>query len=157
MIYLPFFVYGTLLPGQPNDHFWGNTILRHEPAVHHGADLFSMRHFPMMIEPDRCEGSVIGKLIWVDPDRFEQVVHQIDILENYDPAHHETSPYQRLQRDVFTADGESVTAYTYVGREELITGLPQIPHGDWIKHVENHNQTDQNHIWWRNRSTDQLL
>lgn len=143
MIHLPFFVYGTLLPGQPNDHFWGNYILRHEPAVLHGVELYSFRMFPMMIESKNEELSVLGELIWVDPDQYETIVRKIDVLENYNPAEHDTSPYQRLQRNVLTQNAETVTAYTYIGRPELVTGLPQIHHGNWVEYVENQHQADQ--------------
>ncbi|MEM9773484.1 MAG: gamma-glutamylcyclotransferase family protein [Chloroflexota bacterium] len=153
----PFFVYGTLLPGQPNDHFWENKIEANKPAHLSGVELFAFPSFPMMVISDDHGKQVFGQLIWTEPDAYNRIMKRIDILENYDSADPENSPYQRELRDVYLQSGETIKAWTYLGQPQLVVGLPQILSGDWLDHVERSISFSTNQIWWRNRSTDQLF
>lgn len=63
---LPFFVYGTLIPGQPNDHLWQGAIGSLEAAVFDNGRLYDMGFYPMLVEGRA--GMVKGKLIRVDGD-----------------------------------------------------------------------------------------
>ena len=46
---LPFFVYGTLLPGQPNDDLWGDGIAQVETAVLDDSHIYDMGYYPMLV------------------------------------------------------------------------------------------------------------
>ena len=153
----PFFVYGTRLPGQPNDHFWEDQIDDAKLASLSGVNLFAFPSFPMMIESENNDDQVVGQLIWVHPAAYTRIMKHIDMLENYDPADHENSPYQRVIRTVTTEQGEEIEAWTYLGQPQMVFGLPQIVSGDWLDHVERSLSFSTNQTWWRNRSTDKLF
>lgn len=153
----PFFVYGTLLPGQPNDHFWEDKVLDTQPASLSAVHLFAFPSFPMMVASEHASDQVSGQLVWVQPDACNRIMKHIDMLENYDPADHENSPYQRVLRTVTTQTGKKVNAWTYLGHPQMVAGLPKIPDGDWLKYVEASLSFSANQAWWRNRSTDKLF
>lgn len=142
--FLPFFAYGTLLPGQPNDHYWSNSIEKCKPAVLNGAEMFSFQMFPMIIEVEDKSAQVMGKLIWVAEEQYGQVQAQIDYLENYDPAAHETNLYQRLTKSVQVDGQEAVLAWVYIGTRELVKGLPRVKSGDWVKYLTELHQMARN-------------
>jgi gamma-glutamylcyclotransferase (GGCT)/AIG2-like uncharacterized protein YtfP len=53
--YLPFFVYGTLLPGQPNYPLWAAAIRSEQPATLPNGRLYDMAqlglgHYPLLVE-----------------------------------------------------------------------------------------------------------
>ena len=137
---LPFFVYGTLLPGQPNDFYWKSDVLRTEPAVYLGANMFAFPHFPMITETGDQSKQIKGELIWVDESRYIDVLQQIDFLEGFDPSAKEKSIYQRLKRDVVFEQGKKEEAWIYIGSADFVSGLPQISSGDWVDYL--HNKTD---------------
>lgn len=154
---LPFFVYGTLILGQPNDYLWGDHVEQTLPAMLDQVELYAFPSFPMMIKADALNAQVVGQLIWVDSKAYQKTTRQIDMLENYNPADHDNSPYQRVVRTVTTMNGAEVKAWTYLGQPELIIGLPRIFSGDWVSHVEAGVGFASNYQWWRNRSTDKLF
>ena len=82
-VQLPFFVYGTLIPGQPNDHLWGNAIVSAESAILANCQLFDMDYYPMLVE--QCGSSVRGKLITVKEDAYLETLTRIDALEGFVP------------------------------------------------------------------------
>lgn len=132
----PFFIYGTLLPGQPNDFYWGDSIARSQVAVIQQMALYALPHFPMMIETDHTDSHVIGRLIWLQPGRYATILNQLDQLEGYDPADSANSLYQRIQHSVKTAAGDTYTAWTYIGQPLLVKGLPLVPNGDWVTYIQ---------------------
>jgi gamma-glutamylcyclotransferase (GGCT)/AIG2-like uncharacterized protein YtfP len=137
MSQFPFFVYGTLLPGQCNDHYWGGYILRSVPAVLSCAKLYEFPGYPMLIESLDSASKVVGQIIWVGPDRYEAVLTKLDQLEEYDPADVKNSFYLRLAKNINTGNGSSITTWVYVGKPNLIKGLPAIIDGDWARHMAN--------------------
>ncbi len=46
---LPFFVYGTLLPGQPNDELWADSIIKIEAAFLDNSHIYDMGYYPMLV------------------------------------------------------------------------------------------------------------
>ena len=95
---LPFFVYGTLLPGQPNAYLWGEAVAAQQTAVLPNGRLYDLGSFPMLVEEG--EESVQGMLIWVRPAEYTAVVASLDELEGYDPAQPLASAYRRVRRAV---------------------------------------------------------
>ena len=47
---LPFFVYGTLIPGQPNYYLWKDCIVNTKKGSIEYYQLFDMGHYPMITE-----------------------------------------------------------------------------------------------------------
>ena len=140
----PFFVYGTLLPGQPNDYLWGDAITKTETAVFPNGILFDMGHYPMMIE--QPDSRVQGRLITVKPASYATIVANLDALEGYDPAQPQTSPYRRVERAVLLENGRSASAWLYLGHPRYVVGLLPMKSNDWIAHVAVKQQ--QIRKWW---------
>ena len=140
----PFFVYGTLLPGQPNHYLWGKSIVRMETAVFPHGRLYDMGHYPMMVE--QPNEPVKGKLITVSEAAYEAVTSVLDTLEGYNPDTPHSSAYRRLERVVEMENGRFVTAWLYIGKQRHVRGLPSIPSGDWNQHTSATMQQISN--WW---------
>ncbi len=145
MEYLPFFVYGTLLPGQPNFYYWGDTILSQETAVFHNGRLYDLGNYPMLIEaPGK---PVVGALITVEPTRYQTVLTRLDQLEEYDPEQPDQCSYIRAKRDVAMENGCTQTAWVYIGQWQFQSDIPVIKNGNWVEHV-SHKQATVNQ-WWQ--------
>lgn len=145
---LPFFVYGTLRPGQPNYLFLlAGRVLKTEPATLAETCLFSLGRFPMAVARNELpafvdtsmliNNHIVGDLITVDPSCYEDILCDLDQLEDYNPAHAAGSRYRRLMREVQFRDGQFVDAWVYMGNPEYLTpDYPLIPTGDWLSKVE---------------------
>lgn len=130
---LPFFVYGTLLPGQPNAHLWGDGLVAEQAARLPNGRLYDCGAFPMLVEEG--EEAVSGSLIAVQPELYPAILARLDALEGYDPAEPNASAYRRVSRDVITADGRRQTAWVYVGHAAALPGMAPIPGGDWRRYA----------------------
>ncbi|MEZ4594383.1 MAG: gamma-glutamylcyclotransferase family protein [Chloroflexota bacterium] len=143
----PFFVYGTLLPEQPNFALWGEAITAMEPATFHGGQLYDMGFYPMLVRPTVGTGTTVtGQLITVDPSQYDVILPQLDALEGYDPMQPDDSEYQRQTVQVSLANGRSQTAWVYLGQAKLVTHKPVIPDGDWAAYAAQHQPNLQD--WW---------
>lgn len=145
----PFFVYGTLLPDQPNFVLWGEAITAMEPATFHGGQLYDMGFYPMLVpvtDKDGAETAVTGQLITVDPNQYEAVLQRLDTLEGYDPTQPDDSDYQRKIATVRLANGRRHTAWIYLGKKELVSHKPNIPNGDWATYAAQNQPNLQD--WW---------
>lgn len=141
---IPFFVYGTLIPGQPNDHLWGDGIRGVETAVFTHGMLFDLGYYPMLVEGG--VGTVQGKLISVANGFYEEILNRLDYLEGYDPEQPDASDYRRVRREVNSQNGHTVFSWVYVGRLDLAEGFELIPGGDWLTHAASlRGLMDQ---WW---------
>jgi gamma-glutamylcyclotransferase (GGCT)/AIG2-like uncharacterized protein YtfP len=141
----PFFVYGTLLPDQPNFCVWGEDIAHMEPATFYGGRLYDMGFYPMLVAAE-ADTPVHGQLITPHPAQYEAICQRLDELEGYDPEHPETSDYQRQQVDVMVSDGRSQSAWVYLGQPEFVVDKPEVPNGNWAAHVAE-NQAELQ-AWW---------
>ncbi len=141
---LPFFVYGTLLPGQPNYALWADAIVAEERAwLEHGR-LYDVGRYPMLVEAG--DGRVCGRLIIVDPDRYQAVLARLDWLEGFNPKRPEQSDYQRVAREVRLADGRAARAWVYAGKIQRVSALPVVPDGDWAAYARHKQETIDR--WW---------
>ncbi len=141
---LPFFVYGTLLPDQPNFYLWGDGIVSMADGVLHNGRLHDLGNYPMLIEADNYQ--VHGKLIMVQADAYPKIVAQLDKLEGYDPEHPELCAYRRMPREVVGANGRLHNAWVYIGQEPYTFGMPLIESGDWATYIAN--QMEHIQAWW---------
>lgn len=145
----PFFVYGTLLPGQPNAYLWGNSIVSAQPAVFSNGRLHDMGHYPMLVTADGAQ--VQGQVIAVETAVYDTILHALDELEGYDPAQPQQPGYQRQLHHVTRQDGQTVAAWVYLGQADLTSNCPTIPSGDWRQHVAN--SAPDLTKWWETIST----
>ncbi|MFI6682142.1 gamma-glutamylcyclotransferase family protein [Streptomyces sp. NPDC050485] len=130
---LPFFVYGTLRPGQRYyRRFLRGRTVSERPALLTGALLYDGPGYPYAIAGD---GTITGSLIEVEPADHAELLAALDELEGYVGPGHPRNTYDRLVREVL-ADGRRVRCLTYLAaprlaRELRATGTP-ITGGDWL-------------------------
>lgn len=140
--HLPVFVYGTLRTGQGN-YAWalaGRTT-HEQTATLPNAIMFDNGGFPFVVDydPDNAnftdgEFTVSGDLMWIDPAYYDEVMVNLDRLEGYTPGSR-WNMYDRKVVTVTTADGQQITANTYVaaqGSMDRVSRLPVIPDGNWL-------------------------
>ncbi|QGV80751.1 gamma-glutamylcyclotransferase [Streptomyces ficellus] len=120
---LPFFVYGTLRPGEYNhDRFLRGRTATEEPALLAGALLYDGPGYPYLL---RGAGCVTGDLVSAAPGHYEELVALLDLLED---------GYDREVCDaVRTGDGATVRAWVYVATPAVRPGAA-ITGGDWLGH-----------------------
>jgi gamma-glutamylcyclotransferase (GGCT)/AIG2-like uncharacterized protein YtfP len=133
---LPFFVYGTLRPGEVNHGLFlrGRTAAE-VPARLPGAALYDGPGYPYAVAADA--GSVTGELVTAAPGRYAGLVTALDGLEECFGPGHPRNLYDRVAREVLLADGTPVRAWVYLAAAPLAarlarTGTP-IPTGDWLR------------------------
>lgn len=120
---LPFFVYGTLRPGERNhDLFLRGRTLREEPGRLPGATLYEGPGYPYAVEePD--SGTVAGELVTARPEAYVELLAELDRLEEYVPGGRRNL-YERVIREVLReADGTPVRAWVYVAAPAVAAEL----------------------------------
>jgi len=131
---LPFFVYGTLRPGEPNhDDFLRGRTTAEEPALLHGAALYDGPGYPYAVEEP---GIVRGDLVTARPEEYAALLVALDRLEEYAPGD-PRNLYERVEREVLReAGGTPVRAWVYVAAPAVAEGLRRrgrrIETGDWL-------------------------
>ncbi|WP_369217926.1 gamma-glutamylcyclotransferase family protein [Streptomyces flavofungini] len=132
---LPFFVYGTLRPGEPNHAaYLLGRVSTEEPAVLPGAALYEGPGYPYAVE-DRASGPIRGELVTAVPAAHDPLLAALDLLEVYAPGD-PRNLYERVVREVTrTADGSTVPAWVYVAAPRVAARLRAsgtlIGGGDW--------------------------
>nr|WP_055638418.1 gamma-glutamylcyclotransferase family protein [Streptomyces griseoruber] len=108
---MPFFVYGTLRPGEVNHGlFLRGRTLREQPARLTDAVLYDGPGYPYAVEEPG--GTVTGDLVTARPETYERLLAELDRLEEYTPGD-PRSLYERVVREVTTGEGP-VRAWVYV-------------------------------------------
>ncbi|MER6420672.1 gamma-glutamylcyclotransferase family protein [Streptomyces sp. NPDC001137] len=131
---LPFFVYGTLLPGEVNhDLFLRGCTAAEEPARLSGAVLYEGPGYPYAVE--ERGGVVYGELVTAVPEMYEELLVALDRLEEYAPGD-PRNLYERVEREVHPEDGNTaVRAWVYVAAPAVAARLRArgklIESGDW--------------------------
>lgn len=151
---LPFFVYGTLLPGEPNHGlFLRGRTAGEQPAVLPRALLYEGPGYPYAIEG---HGRVHGTLLVAAPGVYGELLGLLDHLEEFLGPGHPRNLYERVVREVelpargaletggagepgavgeAREAGESVRAWVYLAAtavtRSLRTGGALIPGGRW--------------------------
>lgn len=132
---LPFFVYGTLRPGEANhDLFLRGRIRSEEPGRLAGALLYDGPGYPYAVEG--TGGTVAGELVTPRADAYAELLAALDELEEYRPGD-PRNLYERVAREVIrTADGTPVRAWVYVAAPPVAARLRArgrlIESGDWL-------------------------
>ena len=126
--YLPFFVYGTLLPGQPNYDVWLPAISRMRPAELHHCRLYDLGDYPMLVP--WAGGVARGMLVELQWEGYAAVVAALDYLEGIDATAPGESAYRRVRRIVRPAGNHAAVAWVYLGDQAFVFGLPAID-TDW--------------------------
>ncbi|QES50268.1 hypothetical protein DEJ50_23025 [Streptomyces venezuelae] len=131
---LPFFVYGTLRPGEYNHALFlrGRTAAE-EPARLPDALLYQGPGYPYAVYHPGT--SVTGDLITAAPGVYRELLADLDRLEEYHGPGRPRNVYDRVAAEAHRADGSTVRAWVYlaappVARRLAETGLA-IPGGDW--------------------------
>ena len=145
---LPFFVYGTLIPDQPNHYLWKDSIINTKKGLIKNYQLLDMGHYPMIIE---LEGNnVDGIVIYIKTEDYDKITKIIDNLEGYNPERHGSSAYNREIRDIELGDGELVNAWIYIGSKEYVKKENAVKDGNWVKHI---SRKEGNKDWWKDTET----
>ncbi|MER7741089.1 gamma-glutamylcyclotransferase family protein [Streptomyces sp. NPDC096538] len=131
---LPFFVYGTLRPGEVNhDRFLRGRTAREEPGRLRGAVLYEGPGYPYAVEaPD---GEVRGELVTALPEAYAELLARLDRLEEYVPGD-PRNLYDRVARPVVReTGGATVRAWVYVAAPAVAARLraraTRVAGGDW--------------------------
>ncbi|MFC0848487.1 gamma-glutamylcyclotransferase family protein [Streptomyces noboritoensis] len=131
---LPFFVYGTLRPGERYYvRLLSGRTAAEAPARLPGAVLYEGPGYPYATEGD---GVVTGALIAPLPEAYGQVLRVLDQLEEcYGPGD-PRNLYDRVARTVELPGGGTARAWVYLAaaplaRELRAHGTP-LPGGDWL-------------------------
>lgn len=131
---LPFFVYGTLRPGERNHdvHLRGR-VGAESPARLPGAVLYEGPGYPYLLE-DPEGGPVRGELITALPSAYDRLLADLDVLEVYAPGD-PRNLYERVVREVTLLDGATSRAWVYVAAVRVAARLRAsgavIEGGDW--------------------------
>ncbi|MEV8312581.1 gamma-glutamylcyclotransferase family protein [Streptomyces sp. NPDC059900] len=131
---LPFFVYGTLRPGEPNHaaHLRGRAAAE-VPARLAGAILYEGPGYPYLVE-EPGGGQVHGELITALPFAYERLLADLDVLEVYAPGD-PRNLYERVEREVALPGGAAARAWVYVAAPRVAARLRAsgsvIGGGDW--------------------------
>ncbi|MFD3548029.1 gamma-glutamylcyclotransferase family protein [Streptomyces sp. NPDC058655] len=132
---LPFFVYGTLRPGEANHSlFLRGRTASHEPALLPDAALYDGPGYPYAVH--RAGSSVVGELITPAPGGYAELLADLDRLEEYEGPGRPGNLYDRIAREVLRPAGHPVRAWVYLASpllaRDLCTSGTEITGGDWL-------------------------
>ncbi|MFJ2646730.1 gamma-glutamylcyclotransferase family protein [Streptomyces sp. NPDC087420] len=143
---LPFFVYGTLRPGEDNyELFLRGRTTGEEPSRLENAALYDGPGYPYAIETPGA--TIVGEIVSAlpgagrpgagppgteaaaGPGTYGELLSVLDELEEYVAPGDPRNLYERVPRDVRRADGTTVRAWVYfaaprVARELRAAGRP---------------------------------
>ena len=148
MTNLPFFVYGTLLPNQPNYYLWKDSIAGTKNGIIRNYQLFDMGHYPMIVESKG--NNVDGMLVYIKAEDYDKITKVIDNLEGYNPQKHGDSAYNREIKDIELENGKLTKALIYIGSEDFVKEENAVKKGNWIAHISTKKG---NHDWWKETDT----
>ena len=145
---LPFFVYGTLIPEEPNYYLWRDSIANRKNGLIKSHQLFDMGHYPMIVESEG--NNVYGMVMYIKDEDYDKITKIIDNLEGYNPENHGSSAYNREIRDIELEDGETEKAWIYIGSREYVKEENAVKNGNWVKHI---SKKKVNQDWWKDTDT----
>ncbi len=141
--HLPFFVYGTLLPGQPNYALWAGAVVALRPAELRDCRLYDLGHYPMLVP---SVGNVArGLVVELARAGYREMVAALDYLEGVGAAVPGEPAYRRERRIARLADGHAVVAWVYLGEPSLVSGLPPLE-SDWKTYCRDRRHEVE--AWW---------
>ncbi|MET8407244.1 gamma-glutamylcyclotransferase family protein [Streptomyces sp. NPDC005195] len=130
---LPFFVYGTLRPGEHHhDAFLRGRTRSEQPAGMRGIVLYDGPGYPYAVEEPA--GVVRGELVMALPEAYGELLGALDRLEEYVPGD-PRNLYERVVREATRADGTGARAWVYLAAPAVAARLRTrgrlVPGGDW--------------------------
>ncbi|MFD9409204.1 gamma-glutamylcyclotransferase family protein [Streptomyces sp. NPDC059989] len=133
---LPFFVYGTLRPGEVNhDLFLRGRTTAEEPASLPDTALYDGPGYPFAVHSPGS--AVVGELITAAPGAYGELLAALDRLEEYEGPGRPGNIYDRIAREALRPGGTPVRAWVYLASPLLARDLresgTEIPGGDWLK------------------------
>jgi len=134
---LPIFVYGTLLPGQPNSFLWQDTIRAVQHAQINNCCLYDLHHYPVMVKQKGY--TVQGLLVWVADEHFSNMLEDLDFIEGFHPGRPHKSNFRRIKVLASARDGSVIEAWSYMGHKRHVQGRLIIESGDWAEYVAARN------------------
>jgi len=143
---LPFFVYGTLLPDQPNYDLIVKESIEQRRAYFPDGRLYDLGPFPMLLEGSG--GLVKGILYSINEADYPIILHRLDALEGFNPRNPSAGDFRRVERLVNLVSGSSIMAWVYIGKPASIRGARLILSGDWIAYSSENK--DKLVEWWVN-------
>jgi gamma-glutamylcyclotransferase (GGCT)/AIG2-like uncharacterized protein YtfP len=128
-VYLPLFVYGTLLSDQPAFDLIAGAVERSAQAQALGFIMANVGRYPLAAPG---EGMIVGELHWLRREGYEAL---LALLTDY-----EGPEYRRTQVEVVDREsGQPITAWLFLGDPALAARLPPVPQGDWRAWVQRQN------------------
>ncbi|MEU6892056.1 gamma-glutamylcyclotransferase family protein [Streptomyces sp. NPDC046557] len=132
---LPFFVYGTLRPGEVNhDLFLRGRTAAEEPALLPHTALYEGPGYPYAVA--RPGSAIRGELITPAPENYAELLVALDLLEEYRGPGRLGNVYDRVALEALRPDGTPVPAWVYLAAPPLARALArsgtEIPGGDWL-------------------------
>jgi cation transport regulator ChaC len=94
--------------------------------------------------------NVVGMLMYIKTEDYEEITKIIDNLEGYNPENHGNSAYNREIRDIKLENGELEKALIYIGSEDFVKKDNTVKRGNWVKHISSKNK---NLDWWKDTDT----
>ncbi|WP_432066439.1 gamma-glutamylcyclotransferase family protein [Streptomyces sp. C10-9-1] len=133
---LPFFVYGTLRPGERNhDLLLAGRTAEEETAVLPGAVLYEGPGYPYAVDDPTGAGRVAGEAVTAAPGEHDRLLAELDRLEEYLAPGHPRNLYERVVREVRRPDGGTRRAWVYLAASRVARELAAhgrtVPGGDW--------------------------
>jgi gamma-glutamylcyclotransferase (GGCT)/AIG2-like uncharacterized protein YtfP len=141
---LPFFVYGTLKPGEENYlRLLAGRTVEELPASLAGAALFTQGPYPFLLTAPELllpgDELVQGALIAVPPAQYAAVLAELDLLEGY-VAGAADNLYERVVCEVATAAGPRRAWVYVVGASALALiragAMRRVAGGVWAAYVD---------------------
>lgn len=136
MTNLPFFVYGTLRPGQGNYRLLAGQAVGEFPATLAGHALYGPG-LPYVTAGEE-DSVVVGDLVFVAPERYGEVLARLDCLEGYRPGSRQCH-YERKARTVRYLDAggaeATILAWVYLAgpaARDRLRPAERIAGGDWL-------------------------
>jgi gamma-glutamylcyclotransferase (GGCT)/AIG2-like uncharacterized protein YtfP len=129
--YLPLFVYGTLLLGQPAFGHLAASVERRLPGRLDGFVLYSMGEYPVAVPG---KGIIFGEIYWLRRETFRQ---QMIDLEEYEGAEYSRA---RCLAQAVAQPSQPLAVWVFVGQPAQVAQLPLIAHGDWRRWLRQTQQ-----------------
>jgi gamma-glutamylcyclotransferase (GGCT)/AIG2-like uncharacterized protein YtfP len=123
--YLPLFVYGTLLSGQPAFHLIAHAVERFAPAKAPGLVMHNVGRYPIAVPG---QGQIVGEVHWLYPERYVALLAELD---EYEGAEYKRQVYTAL----LTGDQQTAEVWIFVGDPVYAARFPLVPDGDWRRWV----------------------